>query len=63
MAIEYGGEVVKNMDMDGRLTLCNMAIEMGGKTGVIEADEITYDYLKKERGLSDEDIAKLKKRE
>ena len=61
MAIEYGGEVVKNMDMDGRLTLCNMAIEMGAKTGVIEADDITYNYLKRERGLSDEDIAKLKK--
>ncbi|ACV25040.1 homoaconitase large subunit [Methanocaldococcus fervens] len=61
MAIEYGGEVVKRMNMDGRLTLCNMAIEMGGKTGVIEADEITYNYLKNERGLSDEKIAELKK--
>ncbi|ACX73156.1 homoaconitate hydratase family protein [Methanocaldococcus vulcanius M7] len=61
MAIEYCGEVVKNMSMASRMTLCNMAIEMGGKTGIIETDEITYNYLKKERGLSDDDINKLKK--
>ncbi|WP_456419430.1 homoaconitase large subunit [Methanocaldococcus infernus] len=60
-AIEFGGEVVKKMDMSGRLTLCNMAIEMGAKTGVIEADEITFNYLREERGLSEEKINKLKR--
>lgn len=44
-AIEYCGETVKNMNIDGRLTLCNMAVEMGAKTGIIEPDEKTREYL------------------
>ncbi|WP_423792943.1 homoaconitase large subunit [Methanocaldococcus indicus] len=59
-ALEFHG-LVKEMDMDDRLTICNMAIEMGAKTGIIEADEITYNYLKNERNLSDKEILKLKK--
>ncbi|WP_456472441.1 homoaconitase large subunit [Methanocaldococcus sp.] len=60
-AIEFGGEVVRDMEMSGRLTLCNMAIEMGAKTGVIEADEKTFKYLREERDLGESEINKLKR--
>ena len=45
MALEFGGETIHRMSIAGRMTLCNMAIEMGGKTGIIEPDEITFNYL------------------
>jgi len=45
-ACEYAGEVVRRMDMAQRLTMCNMAIEMGGKAGIIEPDDETRRYLK-----------------
>jgi len=45
-ALEYGGQTVREMSMDGRLTLCNMAVEAGAKNGIIEVDEITRSYLK-----------------
>ncbi len=45
-ACEYAGETVRNMEMSDRMVLSNMAIEMGGKTGLIEPDKITEDYLK-----------------
>jgi 3-isopropylmalate/(R)-2-methylmalate dehydratase large subunit len=44
-ALEYGGEVVQEMSMDGRLTLCNMAVEAGAKNGIIEVDEVTRSFL------------------
>jgi 3-isopropylmalate/(R)-2-methylmalate dehydratase large subunit len=44
--MEFTGETIKNLDMDQRLTICNMAIEAGAKTGIIEPDEITLQYLK-----------------
>jgi homoaconitate hydratase family protein len=44
-ALEYGGEVVRTMSMDGRLTLCNMAVEAGAKNGIIEVDGVTRSYL------------------
>lgn len=44
-ALEFSGEAIKSMDMDGRLTICNMAIEAGAKNGIIEPDEITREYL------------------
>jgi len=44
-AVEFCGLTVKSMSIDGRLTLCNMAVEMGAKTGIIEADEKTMNYL------------------
>ena len=43
--IEYGGEVVRRMSVDGRLTLCNMALETGAKNAIIEVDETTRSYL------------------
>ena len=43
---EFAGETISNMSISDRMVLSNMAIEMGGKTGLIEPDEKTYDYLK-----------------
>ena len=43
---EFGGTTIRNMDIPGRMTMCNMAIEMGGKAGIVEADRITEKYLK-----------------
>ena len=44
--MEFSGEVIKKLSMVNRFTICNMAIEAGAKTGIIEPDEITLDYLK-----------------
>lgn len=44
--MEFSGEVIKSLSMDNRFTMCNMAIEAGAKTGIIEPDEITLEYLK-----------------
>ncbi|WP_185881864.1 3-isopropylmalate dehydratase large subunit [Blattabacterium cuenoti] len=44
--IEYTGPIIKNMSMEGRMTICNMSIEMGAKGGLIAPDQITFDYLK-----------------
>jgi 3-isopropylmalate/(R)-2-methylmalate dehydratase large subunit len=45
LAVEYAGEAVDDLSMDGRFTLCNMAVEMGAKTGIIAADEKTLAWL------------------
>src|SRR6056297_462733 len=45
-AMEFTGEAIENLSMDGRLTMSNMAIEAGGKAGLIAADEKTEAYLK-----------------
>ena len=44
-ACEFTGDYVKNASVSSRLTLCNMAIEMGGKNGIIETDQKTLDFL------------------
>ena len=44
--IEYAGETVRNLSMEGRLTLCNLSIEMGARGGFIAPDEVTFEYLK-----------------
>jgi len=46
---EFRGSVVESLSMEGRMTLCNMAIEFGAKAGLIAPDHITYDYLKGRR--------------
>ncbi|MEM3041158.1 MAG: 3-isopropylmalate dehydratase large subunit [Nitrososphaerota archaeon] len=51
-AVEYGGPTIDKMSMDGRLTLCNMAVEMGAKTGIINPDETTSRYVKNKTGKS-----------
>ncbi len=45
-AIEYYGETISNLSMQQRMTLCNMSIEMGAKTGIVPPDEKTFEYLK-----------------
>jgi 3-isopropylmalate/(R)-2-methylmalate dehydratase large subunit len=46
MSMEFTGEAITSLSMDSRLSMCNMAIEAGGKNGIIAADEITMDYIK-----------------
>ena len=43
---EYAGEVFENMSMEGRMTVCNMSIEMGARGGMIAPDETTFEYVK-----------------
>lgn len=45
-AVEYAGSTVRNMSMEGRLTLSNLSIEMGSRAGIIAPDETTFMYLK-----------------
>ncbi len=45
-AMEFEGEVINSLSMSGRLTICNMAIEAGGKNGIIVPDNITEEYVK-----------------
>jgi 3-isopropylmalate/(R)-2-methylmalate dehydratase large subunit len=45
-AIEFGGEVVRNMSMEGRMTMCNMSIEAGARMGMVAVDQTTLDYVK-----------------
>ena len=44
--VEYAGDVVRDMSMEGRLTLCNLSIEMGARGGFIAPDETTFAYIK-----------------
>jgi 3-isopropylmalate/(R)-2-methylmalate dehydratase large subunit len=45
-AIEFGGEVVRKLSMEGRMTICNMAIEAGARAGMIAVDDTTIDYVR-----------------
>lgn len=44
--VEYAGDVVKNLSMEGRLTLCNLSIEMGARGGFVAPDKTTFEYIK-----------------
>ena len=44
--VEYSGEAIRSLSMEGRLTLCNLSIEMGARGGMIAPDEVTFEYLK-----------------
>ena len=44
--VEYAGSAVRSLSMEGRLTLCNLSIEMGARGGFIAPDQTTFDYLK-----------------
>ena len=44
--IEYVGDIIKNMSMENRMTICNMSIEGGARAGMIAPDETTFNYLK-----------------
>ena len=43
--IEYSGDAIKNLSMEGRMTVCNMSIEAGARAGMIAPDQTTFDYL------------------
>jgi len=43
--IEYAGEAIRSLSMEGRMTVCNMSIEAGAKAGMVEPDEQTFDYV------------------
>ncbi len=58
-SMEFTGEVIENLPMDDRFTICNMAIEAGGKNGIIQPDEKTLSYIKKTSG-KDIDIEWIK---
>jgi 3-isopropylmalate/(R)-2-methylmalate dehydratase large subunit len=47
--IEYGGEAVRALSMEGRMTLCNMSIEAGARAGMVAPDETTFAYMKRRR--------------
>jgi homoaconitate hydratase family protein/3-isopropylmalate dehydratase, large subunit len=67
-AIEFTGKTMEKMDMSGRMTCCNMAIEMGAKAGIVPPDKITWEYIKGRRKMkpfalaSDADAKYAKKR-
>ena len=44
--VEYAGSAVRNLTMEGRLTLCNLSIEMGARGGMVAPDETTFEYIK-----------------
>ena len=45
-AIEFAGSTIRGLSMEGRMTLCNMAIEAGARLGLVAVDEVTIDYLR-----------------
>ncbi|HVI53324.1 MAG TPA: 3-isopropylmalate dehydratase large subunit [Candidatus Sulfotelmatobacter sp.] len=44
--IEYAGEAIRSLSMEGRMTVCNMTIEAGARAGLIAPDEVTFEYIK-----------------
>jgi len=44
--VEYRGDTIENMSMEGRMTICNMSIEWGARAGLVAPDQTTFDYLK-----------------
>ena len=44
--VEYRGEAIEKMSMEGRMTICNMSIEWGARVGMVASDETTFTYLK-----------------
>lgn len=54
--LEFAGDGLKDMTIDERATLTNMAVEAGGTTGIIEPDEVTLEYVMRMRGLDKEEV-------
>ena len=44
--VKYAGSAIRNLTMEGRLTLCNLSIEMGARGGMVAPDEVTFEYIK-----------------
>jgi 3-isopropylmalate/(R)-2-methylmalate dehydratase large subunit len=67
-ALEFSGEAIEHMDMAGRMTCCNMAVEVGAKAGIVPPDRVTWNYLSARRAMapfdlkSDEDAAFARER-
>ncbi|AWB26447.1 3-isopropylmalate dehydratase large subunit [Halococcoides cellulosivorans] len=51
---EYAGEAIENLDMEGRMSICNMSIEGGARAGYVNPDATTYDYLKETDAFQDD---------
>src|SRR3984885_3283859 len=49
--IEYRGEAIRNLSIEGRMTICNMSIEAGGRAGLVAVDETTIEYLRGRPGV------------
>lgn len=47
--LEFAGSAIRNLSMEGRMTVCNMSIELGARGGLIAPDEVTFEYLKERR--------------
>jgi 3-isopropylmalate/(R)-2-methylmalate dehydratase large subunit len=66
-ALEFGGEYIRNLSMDGRMTICNMAAEMGCKVAMVEPDETTCDFIRQRTAeplevvLPDEDAVYIRR--
>ncbi len=54
--LEFGGPGMATLSLDERATLTNMAVEAGGFTGIIEADDVVVDYLVRQRGLAEQTV-------
>ncbi|MGH8687173.1 MAG: 3-isopropylmalate dehydratase large subunit, partial [Burkholderiales bacterium] len=48
-AVEYAGEAIRALDLEGRMTVCNLSIELGAKIGIVAPDDRTFDYVKGRR--------------
>jgi 3-isopropylmalate/(R)-2-methylmalate dehydratase large subunit len=48
-AVEYAGEAIRALDVEGRMTVCNLSIELGAKVGMVAPDDKTFDYVKGRR--------------
>jgi 3-isopropylmalate/(R)-2-methylmalate dehydratase large subunit len=53
-AVEYAGEVIENMSMEERMTICNMTIEGGGRAGMIAPDQTTFDWVENRPGAPED---------
>ena len=59
--VEYAGEVFRNMSMEGRMTVCNMSIEMGARGGMVAPDPTTFEYIRGRRfAPSGDEFEKMK---
>jgi len=56
-AMEFDGEAIRSLNVDERMTICNMAIEAGGKNGIIAADDVTLEYVAARTGANASDLA------
>ncbi|OYT55200.1 MAG: 3-isopropylmalate dehydratase large subunit [Candidatus Altiarchaeales archaeon ex4484_2] len=56
MSVEFGGDAISSLSVEARMTVCNMAVEMGAKAGIMEADRRVMDYVRKHSGREPEPV-------